>query len=119
MLERLPLFRKLLEGCERPLEARHRFLVSGALGGFDTRLPQVRNGLVPYFAVKSVVREVVELLAETVAVEALDGVDDLLVELAPPVKQEAAVRNLLGQSVLEGVLQVRKEPRFVEKLCCP
>src|SRR4029453_14426559 len=35
---------------------------------------------------------------------------------APPVLKEAPVRNVVGQCVLERVLEVREQPGFVEEL---
>jgi hypothetical protein len=35
---------------------------------------------------------------------------------APPVVKQTAVGHLVGQAVLEGVLEIGEEPRFVEEL---
>ena len=48
--------------------------------------------------------------------EALDGVDDVGVERAPPLLEQAAVGDLVRQGVLEGVLEIREEAGLVEEL---
>ena len=60
--------------------------------------------------------ESIDVLGEAVGIERLDGLDDPGVEGAPPVLEQAAVRHLVGQGVLEGVLEVGKEASLVEKL---
>ena len=62
------------------------------------------------------VGEPFELLGQTVGRESLDGVHDVSVEGAPPLLQQAAVGNLMGERVLEGVFEVGKETRFIEEL---
>ena len=48
--------------------------------------------------------------------ERLDRVDDPRVKLAATLLQQAAVRDLVRERVLEGVLEIRKEPGLVEEL---
>ena len=49
--------------------------------------------------------EPLDVLAEAIAVERLDGVDDPRVKLAAALLQQAAVRDLVRERVLEGVLR--------------
>jgi hypothetical protein len=63
-----------------------------------------------------VVGQPLQVLAEAVRIEGLDDLDDPRVESLPPVPGEAAIRDILGEGVLEGVLQLRKQSRLVEKL---
>ncbi len=49
-------------------------------------------------------------------VEPLEAPQDPRVERAAPVRQEARVRDLVGERVAEGVLEVGEEPRLVEEL---
>ena len=60
--------------------------------------------------------EPLDLLAEAIAVERLDRLDDPRVERAAPLLQQPAVGDLVGERVLEGVLEVREEPGLVEEL---
>src|SRR5262245_14622825 len=62
------------------------------------------------------VREPLDLLAETVAMERLDRVHESRVQVATPLLQEAAVRDLVGERMLERVLQIRKQTRLVQEL---
>ena len=61
-------------------------------------------------------RQALDLVAEVVDVELLDRLDDPSVEQAPPLMQEAAVRHLEGEGVLERVLELREETRLVDEL---
>ena len=62
------------------------------------------------------VGEPVDVLAEAIAALRLQRLHDPGVKLAPPLLQEALVRHLIGQRVLEGVFQLGKEARLVEEL---
>ena len=62
------------------------------------------------------VRQSFDVLAQPIRVEALDRVHDLAVEIAPPVLEETAVGHVVSQSMLEGVLEVRKDARLVQEL---
>ena len=61
-------------------------------------------------------RQRLHVLLETVRVETLDRGDDIDVEGAPPVVEQAAVCDLVGQRVLERVFELRQEPVLVEEL---
>ena len=52
-------------------------------------------------------------------VEPLEGLDDAGVERAPPVMEQPVVRHLVGEGVLEGVVEVGNEPGLVEELRAP
>src|SRR5262245_13834543 len=56
------------------------------------------------------------VLAETVPMEGLDRVDEPRVQRAPALQQQATIRDLLRERMLEGVLKIRKQPRLVEEL---
>src|SRR5262249_20349618 len=49
-------------------------------------------------------------------IERLDGVDNPAVEQTPPVLEHVAVGNIMGERMLEGVLDIWKEARLVEEL---
>ena len=54
--------------------------------------------------------EPLDLLAEAIPVERLDRLDDPRVQRAPALLEQAAVGHLVGERVLEGVLEIREEP---------
>ena len=56
------------------------------------------------------------MLAEAIAVERLDRVDDPRVKRAAALLEQAAVGDLVGEGVLEGVLEIGEEARLVEEL---
>ncbi len=62
------------------------------------------------------VREPLDLLAEAIAMEHLDRVHETCVKIATPLLQEASVRDLVRERVLERVLEIREQPRLVEQL---
>src|SRR5215472_8227876 len=57
-----------------------------------------------------------DLLTQAVGVKFFYGIDDTRVDIAAAFVQNPAVGDILGQGVLEGVLQVGKKLRRVEKL---
>jgi len=62
------------------------------------------------------VGQALDLLGHPISSERLEGLDDAGMQRPPPLQQEAAVGHLVGESVLEGVLMVGKQPGFVEEL---
>ena len=61
-------------------------------------------------------RQPLDLFDQSVGIQPFDGLDDVVVEGAPPLLEEAAIGDLVGESMLEGVFQLGKEARFVEEL---
>ena len=59
--------------------------------------------------------EPLDLLAETGRRKAFHGIHDARVDLAATFVEHSAVGDVVGEGVLEGVLQVRKEPCRIEK----
>src|SRR5712691_1650887 len=108
--------REMLQRAQRLREAGHRLPVRRAHGGFRARLTQIRERLVPDFAVEGVVGELFDVLRQTSRIEVLDGLDDPGMEGAPPLLKQAAVRHLVGQRMLERVFEVGEELRLVEEL---
>src|SRR5262249_50273490 len=88
----------------------------GPRGGLESGLSEVVHRLRPQVAHESVMGELLDVSAEAIPVERLDRVDDPRVKLAPTLLQQAAIRDVVGERVFEGVLDLREEPRFVEKL---
>jgi hypothetical protein len=62
------------------------------------------------------VRQTFDLLGQPVPGERLQGCDDAGMQRPPPLLEKAAVGDLVGEGVLEGVLVLREEARLVEKL---
>ena len=61
-------------------------------------------------------REPVDLLGHPLPGEGFQHLDNTGMQPLPPLQEEAAVGHLVGEGVLEDVLALRKEARFVEKL---
>ena len=80
------------------------------------RPARVAHRLLPQLAPKSVVGEPLDLLREAIGVKRLDSLDDPRVQRAAPLLEQAAVGHLMGERVLERVLEIREEARLVEKL---
>ena len=94
------------EGLEGLLEVGHRLAERGAVEGPGAGLLAVGHGLVPHLAAEGMVGQAFHLLGHPVSSERLQGLDDLRMQSAPPFVQQAAVRHLLGQDMLEGVGRV-------------
>jgi hypothetical protein len=63
-----------------------------------------------------VVGQAIHLLGQALDREGLQHLDNPAVEAAPPLLEQTAVGDLVGQGVLEGVLVLGKEARLIEKL---
>jgi hypothetical protein len=116
LLARVALLWQMREGTERLFEGPHGLAVSRPRQGLLPRLPAVHQGLVPHFAPQGMVGQAFDLLGHAVGRERLKSLDDAGVEYPPPLQQEAAVGDLMGEGVLEGVLVLGKEARLVEEL---
>src|SRR5262245_59153313 len=60
-------------------------------------------------------RKPLDLLAEPVGVQLFYGIHDARVDVAAALVEHPSVGDVVGEGVLEGVVQVRKELRRVEK----
>ena len=60
--------------------------------------------------------EAVDLLGQSVGIQPLHRIHDARVERASPLLEEAPVGHLVGEGMLERVLEVGEEPRLVEEL---
>src|SRR6266849_4730463 len=97
------------EGSERLLEARYRFPVGGACGSLRSGLTEVGDGLVPDLAPEGMMSEAINLLSQPVGVLLFDRRHDPSVEDLSSVLEEARVGDLVGEGVLERVLQFGDE----------
>ena len=101
---------------QRLLEVCDRLAVGRARERLGAGLPEVGDGLSHSFAPERMVGQPVDVLGQPVGIEPLDGLHDPAVEGAPPVLEQAAVGDLVGEGVLERVFDVGEEPRLVEEL---
>jgi hypothetical protein len=104
------------EGTQRLLEVSHGLAVGRPRHGLLPRLPAIRQGLVPHLAPQGMVGQAVQLLGHPLPGERFKGLDNAGMQRPPPLQQEAAVRDLMGEGVLEGVLVLGEEPCLVEEL---
>ena len=114
--DRVGMLRQPPERVERLLEAGGRLAVGRAQEDLGAGLAQVAHRLVPDLALPRVVRQPLHVLDEAIGVQALDGGRHRGVKIAPALPQETGVGHVVGQRVLEGVLQIREELRLVEEL---
>src|SRR2546426_2659592 len=98
-------------------EVRDGFAVGRALHGPRPGLIQIGNGLAWYFAPHRMMGKPLDLLAQAIRVEPFDRLHDPGMKGAATIAEEAAVRDLVGQRVLEGVLEVGKELDLVQEVC--
>ena len=79
----------------------------------------VGHRLVPQLGSEGVVGQALGVLAQAVPIESLDGRRDRRVNRASAVLQEAAVRHLVRERMLERVLRIGEKARLVEELGGP
>ena len=101
---------------ERPLHVRGDLQVGRPTQGLCPGLPQVADRLVPLLGPKRVVGQALDVLDEPVGIAPLDRLHDLAVQPSTALLEQAAVGDVVRQSMLERVLDVREHARFVEKL---
>src|SRR5262245_2022957 len=104
------------EDAERRLEVLYNLTAGRLCQGLFPCLPAVGQGLVPHFAPQGMMGQPFDLLGYPVPGKPLEGLDDSSMERPPSLLEEAAVGNLICQSVLEGVLALWEETRFVQEL---
>jgi hypothetical protein len=97
-------------------EVRDRLPVGRAPQRLRPGLVEIRDGLVGELTPYGVASQPLDVLAQPVGVQALDRLDDARVERPPAVTEEGAVGDLVGQRVLEGVLERREQRGLVEEL---
>jgi hypothetical protein len=95
------------------VEAGYRLTVSRSSEGLGAGLPEVRDRLLPHFAPKGMVSQALDLFCQPIRVEHLDGLHNPGMEFAAALLEQAPVSDLVGEGVLEGVLEIREEARFI------
>src|SRR5262249_50201438 len=84
--------------------------------GLVPGLPEVRAGRLPPLDPEGMMTQTVGVFAEPIGIQALDAVHDFAMEATPPVVEQAAVGDLVGEGMLERVLEIREEMRLIEEL---
>jgi hypothetical protein len=79
-------------------------------------LPAVRQGLVPHLAPQGMVGQEFDRLGHPLSGEHLESLDDPGVQCPPSLLEQRLVGHLLGEGVLEGVLDLGEQARLVEEL---
>src|SRR5262249_51753958 len=77
---------------------------------------EIVHRLFSQLAAERVMGEALDLLAKTGPVEGFDRVHEPRMEMPSPLLEQSLIGDLMRQRVLEGVLEVREEPRFVQEL---
>src|SRR5262249_34664606 len=91
----------------------NRLAVRGPTEGLHPSLPEISESLVPKLPPERMVSQPLDVFSQTLDVDSLHGLDDLCVQRAPAVLQQASVGDLVSQRMLEGVLEVRKQACLV------
>src|SRR5581483_7379194 len=84
--------------------------------GLARALAEIHPGLVPHLATDRVMCELFDVLGQTVWRKPLDRIDDTAVQSATATAEQAAVGHVMGDGVLEGVLEIREQLRLVQEL---
>ena len=107
---------EMRDDVQRLLEVGDRLSMRRAGGRSGARSAQIAHRLRPRLAPQGVVGEQLDLLRAPPAVQPLEGLHDPAVQLPTPVLEEAAVRHLMRQRVLERVLEIGEEMGLVQEL---
>src|SRR5262249_53948386 len=83
--------------------------------GLASGLPEIVHCLLLQLGPDRVMGEPLDLLAEPVGVQLFYGIHDARVDVATALVEHSSVGDVVGEGVLEGVLQVRKELCRIEK----
>ena len=116
LTDRLRRLRQPGERLQRALVQRRRLGVGAQARRAVARDARVARGGLPRFAQGGVVRERLRVLLDPGAGHAREGAGDRRVKGAALLAQEAAVGHVVGERVLEGVLDLGVEPRLVQQL---
>jgi hypothetical protein len=107
---------EMLQGRQRLLQVRHCLSVGRACTRLDTRLSAIGQGLLPHLTPECMVRETFNVFAAPLGIEHFQRLHDPRVEAAPPLVREIPVGDLLGEGMLESVLDLGKEAGLIEEL---
>jgi hypothetical protein len=99
--------------AEGLLEAHDRLVESRTAGRLDATFARVGSGLVPELATKGMVGQLLDVLGQAIGIELLDRLHDPGVKAASSIRQHTAVGHLVGERMLERVLELREETRLI------
>ena len=116
LLDRVATLREVLQGGQRLLEERRGLTIGRARRRLLAGLSGVGDGLLPDLAAQGVVGQPLDVLVQAVAVRRSIAVDDPGVQRLAALLEQAAVRDLVGQGMLERVLRLREQASRVEQL---
>jgi hypothetical protein len=116
LLQSFLSFRQVLQRHKRLLEARGRFAIRAAGGRLRARLAQEAHRPLPLLAADGVVRQPLDMFRKPIRIKPQHGAHDPLVQRSPPLGEQAAIGNFVGERVLEGGLAVREQAGLVQKL---
>ena len=116
LCQRGAIVREMAQRGQGLLQIGHGLLVCRALGGLDTRLTAVGHRLVPDLTPERVMGQPFHVVGHTVLIEPFDSGDDVAVERALPLLEQAPVGHLVRQGVHEGVRLFGKELRLIQEL---
>src|SRR5215471_14283524 len=111
--------REVTERFESSLEVIDRSPIGTLRSGLGTCLLEKLGRAIPQLAKKCVVTEALDVLAQPIGMESFDGLSYSAMEYPPTLNEERGVRDLISQTMLERVLQIRIEALLVEKLGRP
>src|SRR5438034_1273321 len=106
---------QMIQSDQRLLKVSKRLPVGPMSSCLGAGLPEIDKRLVPYFALKRMVGEPLDLLVEPATMQRLDRNDDPGVKGAPTVREQTVVRDLVGQCMPKRVLEVWEEARLIEE----
>src|SRR5262249_6322608 len=106
----------MIESHQRALQVGDPLAAGAPRHGPERRPAAMTNRLPPCLPTQGVMGQSLDLLAEFLARKTLHGLRDAGVQRALTVAQQPAVRDVVRERVLEGVLEIREELRLVEKL---
>ena len=109
-------FRSLGQQAQRGLEQLHGFSIRRLRYRLCPCLLQVPHRLCAQPCPRRMMREHLDDLAQPVGMQPLDRLHDGGVKGAPPILQQAAISHVVGERVLERVLEIGEQTRFVEEL---
>src|SRR5262249_36295306 len=105
-----------LQGLDGRFVVRYRGTVSAVRHGPLAGRVEISGSTVPYFPAASMMGECFDPRAEFIRRSRFECGQDTLMDLASALEQQGSVGDLERERVLERVLEVGEEPRFVEEL---
>ena len=115
LFQRSLAFRQYFENTQCLLEPGAGIQERRACGRLPSRLPEIQHCLLLQFAPDGMSGEPLDLLTQPVGVQHFYGIHRTRVDVAAAFVEHPAIGDVVGEGVLESVLQRRKELCRVEK----